>query len=138
MPIHVKDYVIQPSVPICHYCDKELYGRSDKKFCNDFCRNSYNRQRRKNRKEELSPEAQRTLRLIRKNFDILQNLRYTRQIPCVVEKAYLIDLGFTFKFCTSIYQTQKGEIWHYCFEYGWKETPDHKIMVGYDEQQVWI
>ena len=26
---------------ICHYCGAELKGRSDKKFCDDYCRNNY-------------------------------------------------------------------------------------------------
>lgn len=29
----------------CLFCGSELKGRSDKKFCNDFCRNNYNNSR---------------------------------------------------------------------------------------------
>lgn len=28
----------------CLNCDKTLKGRTDKKFCDDYCRNSYNNQ----------------------------------------------------------------------------------------------
>jgi len=28
----------------CENCGKSLYGRTDKRFCNDNCRNTYNRE----------------------------------------------------------------------------------------------
>jgi predicted nucleic acid-binding Zn ribbon protein len=29
----------------CENCGKPLFGRTDKRFCNDNCRNTYNRQK---------------------------------------------------------------------------------------------
>jgi len=134
----IKDFSEQPYERLCLNCEKELFGRLDKKFCNDTCRNNFNRRRKTDHQQELSPEAQRTMRLIRKNYDILRRLSSHRKLPCVISKHELTEQNFHFKFCTSIYQNQHKEIYFYCFEYGWKKTPDDKIMLVYSDEQVWI
>lgn len=98
----------------CRYCGKQLQGRADKKFCNDFCRNEFNNQ--KNRKEyEI---IRKTNILLKRNRQILIDLLGSND-KLKIKKEALLEAGFKSKFHTEIYQTQKGHSYYFCYELGW-------------------
>ncbi|EIM74490.1 hypothetical protein A3SI_15870 [Nitritalea halalkaliphila LW7] len=74
-------------------------GRSDKKFCDDNCRNIYNN-RRKNKEDK---ELQVVLRIIRKNRKILQKWHEVKKGDNFVipRDALLLD-GFDFNYFTGV------------------------------------
>ena len=41
----------------CLYCDKNIYGRDDKKFCGDSCRHKYWAKVRRNKKEPYKKQC---------------------------------------------------------------------------------
>ena len=47
----------------------------------------------------------------------------------IVSRQELIEAGFRFKFFTSIYRTQKNDLYYYCFEQGWIELANGKILL---------
>lgn len=97
----------------CLDCGEPIIGRSDKKFCNDQCRNNYNNQ--------LNSDSTALVRNInnhlRKNRRILAELNPNGKIS--VHKDKLANLGFNFNYFTHIYTTQKGAMYRFVYEYGY-------------------
>lgn len=90
-------------VKVCLLCSKKLVGRSDKKFCNDACRNEFN-----NRLNSDENNLMRRINyVLRKNRRILIELLEKNQNS--VSKIELIAAGFDFTHCTSVNQTSKGK-----------------------------
>ena len=54
----------------CLECDEPIKGRSDKKFCNDGCRNSYNNRERRS----VNNEVRNVNRALSKNYRVLLEL----------------------------------------------------------------
>ncbi|WP_316831740.1 hypothetical protein [Pedobacter aquatilis] len=106
----------------CSYCGKVLHGRSDQRFCNDGCRNNFNRDKRKADRiteHENTPEI---LRIIRHNYQLLKS-----HCPKPLEentfirlnRAALIEKGFNPKFFTSIFKDDTGSEWNCVLEIGY-------------------
>jgi hypothetical protein len=97
----------------CLECGEEFSGRTDKKFCSDMCRNAYN-----NRLNSDSSNLVRNINnILRKNRRILQDLNPEGKTK--VTKKRLMEKGFDFNYFTSTYITQKGAIYHFCYEQGY-------------------
>lgn len=95
----------------CTHCGKELHGRLDKKFCDAYCRNTYNNLNR-------SVEEQRIIKinsLIRSNRKILKDL--CPQGKATVRREVLEAMGYDFNFFSSFYPTKVG-IYYLCYDYG--------------------
>jgi len=102
----------------CAECNEPIVGRSDKKFCSDQCRNLYN-----NRLNSDSTNLVRNINnILRKNRRILQHLNPTDKAK--VHKDKMLEKGFNFNYFTSIYKTQKGATYHFCYEYGYLQLDD--------------
>ncbi len=99
---------------LCEACGKKVHGRNDKKFCNDYCRNFYHNQQR-------LPESYTVKYIIatlKKNRDILR-LTLANEEMLKTTKARLTDRGFNFQYITHLYENKKGNIYYFCFEYGY-------------------
>jgi hypothetical protein len=122
----------------CWQCHKPLFGRTDKKFCNDTCRNTYNRKAQQGELVDEPGFIRQITQAIRKNRKILERIAAPRQLPCPVSRHLLIEAGFHFKFFTSIRQQKDGSIYYFCFEFGWKETEDQKciLVCNYDQADI--
>ena len=109
--------MLQATTPVknCLACDKPIKGRSDKKFCDDYCRNNYNNQ--------LKVADNGIVRLINntlaKNRRILQSLLPADKETFKVTRDNLLLKGFSFKYLTHIYTTKTGNDYYYCYEYGY-------------------
>jgi len=99
----------------CLQCGKVLHGRSDKKFCDDYCRNNYNNQ--------LKAHANNYMRNINnslnKNRRILETLLPVDKEKITVQKEKLSHEGFSFKYFTHLLTTKKGANYFYCYDYGY-------------------
>jgi hypothetical protein len=97
----------------CLECNEEFVGRSDKKFCSDYCRNSYN--------NKVDSESKNLIRNInnrlKKNHKILTKLNSTGKTK--IPKSKLIDAGFYFQHFTNIYVTQTGNTYYYLYDQGY-------------------
>lgn len=84
---------------LCLNCEKPLKGRTDKKFCDDYCRNNYNNQLKSN-----------TINLVRninnalgKNRRILESFFKNSEEITKTHKDKLMEKGFQFKYSTHTY-----------------------------------
>ncbi len=107
----------------CLECEEPIQGRSDKKFCSDMCRNAYN--------NKLNSDVTNHMRyvnnILRKNRRILEELN--PQGKTSVHRDKLTDKGFHFDYFTSIYKNKKGDIYYYCYEYGYLSTGENFYLL---------
>ena len=97
----------------CLECQEILKGRIDKKFCSDYCRNTYN-----NRLNRASKNLIRnTNNRLRKNYNILTKLNTSGKTK--VTRSKLISENFDFNFFTSIYTTKAGKTYFYLYDQGY-------------------
>lgn len=80
---------------LCFECGARLFGRSDKRFCGDGCRNAFHN--RNNR--EKNAVIRSVNRRLRRNYQILGRL-LKRQPGFAVSRAELVQMGFDFDYCT--------------------------------------
>lgn len=97
----------------CTECGEEFQGRVDKKFCSDYCRNSYNNKMNKDGTNLIRNVNNR----LRKNWRILEKLNPEEK--CKVAKSKLDNAGFDFNYFTSIYTTKAGTVYYFCYNQGY-------------------
>ena len=93
----------------CLECGKELFGRIDKKFCSDYCRNSFNNKINR----DSTNLIRNTNNLLRKNYRILQKLNPDQKTKTT--KDNLLRKGFNFDYFTSIYTTKTGKVYYFIY-----------------------
>jgi hypothetical protein len=98
----------------CLSCTKQLRGRTDKKFCNDYCRNSYNNQL----KAPVNNLIRNINHVLAKNRRILESFLAEDEEMIKVKKEKLMERGYLSKYATHIYINKKGSIYYYCYDYG--------------------
>ncbi len=111
----------------CLECGEHFKGRIDKKFCSDYCRNTYN--------NKINKESKNLVRNInnrlRKNYKILSELNTTGKTK--VTRAKLFDYGFDFHFFTSIYTTKTGNTYYYLYNQGYLPLEnDYYLLIKRD------
>jgi hypothetical protein len=125
--------------PTCENCSKELFGRIDKRFCNDNCRNEFNRKKKQQEIQKEHDNLPEILKIIKNNYNILKSygpLEDPRSF-IEVERSELVRKGFNFKFFTSTSKSHTEEL-KFCFERGWTESGYHLIIIREDLHQIKI
>jgi hypothetical protein len=97
----------------CEECGKAIFGRIDKRFCSDQCRNSFNNRLN----SDITNYIRNVNNALRKNRRILAELNPEGKIRLSREK--LIAKGFDFTCYTSTYTTKEGSQYFYCYEQGY-------------------
>lgn len=107
----------------CIECGERIVGRSDKKFCNDYCRNAYNN------KLDVGDKnlVRNTNNALKKNYKILCELNTTGKTK--VLKSTLIQKGFRFDLFTSIYTTKTGNQYFYCYNQGCLHLEQDQVLL---------
>ncbi|RYZ00404.1 MAG: hypothetical protein EOO11_01625 [Chitinophagaceae bacterium] len=108
----------------CRHCGHALRGRSDKKFCNDYCRNAYNNAR----KGAGELQVRRINSALLKNRRILAGLLGAGDVGKASREELLLQ-GFHFRYGTHRYTNKRGGTYHFCYEYGWLELPDDRYLL---------
>ena len=105
--------IIQPK--LCLACCKPVKGRTDKKFCNDYCRNNYNNQLKAN-----SNNIVRNINnALAKNRRILESALCPDEEISRITKEKLLQKGFQFKYITHLYINKKGSTYLFCYDHGY-------------------
>src|SRR5690606_23914748 len=112
----------------CHACGKPVKGRSDKKFCDDYCRNVYNNQV----KSDGYSQVRNITNALKKNRQILASVILPAQETRKISRAELIDLGFKFKWMTHRYTTNAGNTYIFCYDYGYLQLDKERCLVVKD------
>lgn len=117
----------------CQECGTEIYGRIDKKFCSDQCRNTFN-----NRTHAIANSYIRKVNYtIRKNRKIMEDLLISSDKDAIkIKKSKLFDLGFSFEYYTNIYKTKTGNYYYFCYEYGFMKIDEEYFTVVKREEYL--
>ena len=107
----------------CIECNNPIKGRSDKKFCSDQCRYLYNNRL----KYEKDKEVFKINSILRKNRTILKSLNPVGKTT--VRKEVLISSNFDFKHFTHIYSTKKGNVYYFCYEFGYRYLSEDRFLI---------
>jgi len=100
---------------MCMECGSSFYGRADKKFCSELCRNTHN-----NRERSVTSNYIRNINtILTKNRRILEQFITTSAGTAKASKNKLLEKGFNFNYFTSLYTTKKGYTYYYCYDYGY-------------------
>ena len=97
---------------LCLNCKKPVKGRTDKKFCDGYCRKNFNNQLKSH-----------TINLVRninnalgKNRRFLENFITTGEDLAKTTKDKLLEKGFQFKYMTHTYTNKKGNVYFFCYD----------------------
>lgn len=116
----------------CLACGEPIYGRADKKFCSDACRNSYHYEQ----KQTLSDVVRKTNAVLARNYKILTSLNDKGKT--FVSRKQLVDKGFDFKCFTGVYTTKTGSHYYLVYDQAYlrKEGDDNMfLLVEFKERQ---
>ena len=116
----------------CLSCDRPIKGRSDKKFCDDSCRNNYN-----NRLYSYSlPVVRNINNILRKNRRILEELlASSKKKVLVVERKKLVEKGFHFEYFTQQIHPDKEKQYYYCYDYGYRSIDNDRVAAIRDTRK---
>ncbi|MDE3235576.1 MAG: hypothetical protein KGO81_06435 [Bacteroidota bacterium] len=108
---------MQSAERVCKTCNKSLKGRSDKKFCDDACRNAYNNELKA--KTLYSRYVRTVNNTLLRNRKILEELLDATQGMVKVGQEKLLQKGFSFTYHTHTFTNKKGDTYYFCYEYGY-------------------
>ena len=107
---------------LCQTCGEKIDGRSDKLFCSDKCRSAFNYQHKVAGKDSLYAQIDKQLK---RNRALLKN--YNAAGKAVVRKSVLLNAGFNPKFFTHYWKNKKGDVYLFCYEYGFLARTEHAV-----------
>ena len=113
----------------CHYCNEKLQGRTDKKYCSAHCKSAHQYQNRK-AEEELYYKIDKKLKTNRKLLKA-----YNKSGMSTVRKEKLLEEGFDPKYFTHYWKNQKGQVYLFCYEYGFLHLKEKEkyLLVTWQE-----
>lgn len=114
---------IEAEKRFCAQCGEEMFGRIDKMFCSDKCRNTYN-----NRQNKDSTNLVRNINnRLRKNYRILCELNVVENAK--VERKLLKKKGFDFDFFTSYLDAKTGNEYYFVYDQGFCEIEEDMFLL---------
>lgn len=100
---------------LCAACGKLIKGRSDKKFCDDYCRNSYNN----SVNSDITASMRNINNILRRNRRVLQQFLPQHEEMAKQPRGKLLTAGLNFQYITEMYTTKKGSVYRFCYEFGY-------------------
>lgn len=98
----------------CPVCGDEFEGRTDKRFCTDYCRSDFN--------NSLRSSYKKTMRHINQTLHHNRNILFQLKKAGVskTSKAGMLKAGFNFTYFTNQYITNSGIVYYYCYDFGYR------------------
>lgn len=124
-------------IKTCEFCHATLHGRTDQRFCNDTCRNTFNRQKRQAEKIHPHENAGQIIATIKRNYEILKQQMPTlteEKEECFCDAEVLYQTDFNDKFFTSIHIDRAGDTWYCVFERGYRIDGMYCYLKDFPEQ----
>ena len=105
----------------CKYCEEPLTGRADKIFCIPYCKSAFQYQQKKDKPTSLFEKVDKQLKLNRKILKL-----YNKEGVTTVREQLLLKQGFNPKYFTNYWKNDKGEVYLFCYEYGFLKKWDER------------
>ncbi len=132
--VYTAKYLIFLTMPTenryCQCCAQVLYGRLDKKFCDDGCRNNYNNQQNSVQNKEIRIIN----RVLKRNRAILLKLLELGNKPTKIDREFLLLEGFNFRYMTQQGISPDGQTYQICYDVGLisKQNMEYLIVLAKD------
>ncbi len=97
----------------CLNCNKELSGRSDKVFCDGYCKSSFHYKKKQGEKKSIFESIDKQLKTNRRLLKL-----FNKAGKAIVRKEELIQEGFNPKYFTHFWKNEKGDVYLFCYEFG--------------------
>ncbi len=107
----------------CLICKEQIFGRIDKRFCSDNCRNRYHN----GLKSSESMYLRRINYILRSNRRIL--LESFQDGQEIVFYQYLLNRGFNYSYVTNYHINESGCTSYYCYDIGYTYHSNYKIRL---------
>jgi len=107
----------------CLYCKSEIKGRKDKKFCDSYCKSAYHYAQNRDKEETLFKKIDKQLK---KNRKILKGFNKAGLVT--IRKEKLLKEDFDPKYFTHYWKNSKGQVYLFCYEYGFLELKGNGKM----------
>ena len=114
----------------CRSCGKPLRGRTDKKFCNDYCRHLHHNKYRGADEKEMK-QINRTLK---RNRQIIKETINPANEPQKIRREEMLDKGFSFRYFTHEKKCRSGSIYRFCYEYGYLTLSGETLLLVKEDQ----
>lgn len=98
----------------CLYCNKPLKGRTDKKFCDDACRNAFHNNLNSPKREVINP----IVNILKKNRAILLDFLSKGQTN-QISREEMLKAGYDFQYYTEYMRAAEYDLF-FCFDVGIK------------------
>ena len=119
-------------IGICGYCQSEMTGRIDKKFCDNYCRSTFHYEKAKHEEPKFFKKVSDKLKTNRKLL-----MHFNRGGTVKVNAELLLDKKFDPHFFTHHWIDPKGELFLFCFEIGfrrkWENGMEKYILIRWKE-----
>lgn len=112
----------------CLHCGKPIYGRPDKKYCSDKCKNSYHYET----VAEKGKMERRIISQIHRNYEILDNL--LKEGKNSVERDYAEELGFRCSCMTGLHKKRNRSDEYSLFDIRYKVSSELIYEIKRPEQ----
>lgn len=104
---------------MCQFCGEEMEGRVDKLFCNPNCKSAFHYKKSHEKEASIYNKIDHQLK---QNRRILKN--FNKAGKAVIRKENLIADGFNPKYFTHYWKNKKGDVYLFCFEFGFLEKKE--------------
>ena len=106
----------------CPSCGEKILGRIDKKFCSSYCKSSYHYLQNRDNAASRFKTIDNQLKLNRR---ILKE--YNKAGKATVRKSVLLEEGFDPNYFTHYWKNNKGQVYLFCYEYGYLKLAEHGV-----------
>jgi len=110
---------------LCLDCNKPVKGRQDKKFCDDYCRNNFNNKQNSDQNNLI----RNINNALRKNRRLLEEMIKPGDELSKCPRQKLAETGFDFRYHTHQYTNKKGQVYTFCYEYGYLSLEGDWVLV---------
>ncbi|HIZ85414.1 MAG TPA: hypothetical protein IAC04_02875 [Candidatus Coprenecus stercoravium] len=107
----------------CLYCGGSITGRIDKKFCCNDCKSMYHNQIYRNKQKEVRQID----RILKKNHAIIDSLYSSGKRTTSLTQLH--DMGFNFKYITSLTADDTGIYRAGCYDYSYTLKGNDEILI---------
>lgn len=104
----------------CIECGEKIEGRIDKIFCSPYCKSSYHHKKNRGKEQSFYLKIDKQLKL---NRQLLNH--FNKAGKAVIRKEDLLKAGFNPKYFTHYWKNQKGDVYLFCYEYGFLEKQEN-------------
>lgn len=112
----------------CICCRQTLRGRSDKKFCSDYCRNTHHNQLNSNGNNYM----RNINHCLRRNRRILLECFQSAKPMFKIPVQQLAGKGFLFNYHTHEQCNRKGSKTFFCYELGYRLLDKDQVLIVKD------